>query len=795
MARQLEPEESSGPIRRRIQSLTIKLEPFETSLTNQEAINVRNAIESLLKDYFFEVQPWAEEEESSTETIEQNSLENNNNSNRNSIHDSSNYRDSESNTAPKGSVTYIGLAQILENKQTEGGVELSMNGLVYFAEGSERIPDEDELLQTMETQALGDSKAMAEALQDFFPQQQQLVVTVKTPFTETPELPIVEEQDNLSSTVVIDVPETVDAPWVDEQVGQLEPSQSNQLVGAPGNSTTSSLNSGVIGGGIAVAVLALVVLVGLFAVRRRRFRKGGDAKEYLVGVMTSSSDDDDVENGFSPRSSLQDDWKVNSNSPPRMQNETEALPRPQNNARFLSKAFQRKSPVAEKHLDMVNSAQTVRKSIPEPTFENPENTDVNMSNFEFTDDGSSDFDDVVSIRPHMLNLQSLESFEEQHTNMTHNEIVVQKDMLGSSFEEAPTNLLGEIDAGELQPPISASSTSATPANKLLLSNTHTGATAASGGDLSYSSSSTSSQINDHLVLLQKNSFGSSVNESPQEGDEQEDQRIRYSMMPNPYVHNKSTVHGRQKAAEAAVMDRSAPCVLQATDFTASSLARKRSKNKDSISEAGSSHSMGMVPKLAAPSWWTEKGNPTKKSSAAAEEAYLTDDLAYSGDEENTFGVAESDGWDPADADLSSMGDAPTQQMMDELDFHMGLVANQTSSTTPTKQNRNQDPPGTYIKKFEEPQGISPMRSTKRVSPPSSNNMQAAKSILQKMKPQNDEVNTSVDSIEAAKSVLQKVKSSPKATGHYQLGESIAAIFESDTSAEEIEFNLDSTMEI
>jgi len=818
MARQLEPEaeeESSGPIRRRIKSLTIKLEPFETSLTNQEAINVRNVIESFLKKYFFEVQPWAVQEDSS-EIVESLSSDADN-SNRNSIHDATDYRASASDTAPEGSVTYVGLAQILDNKLTEGGVELTMNGLVYFAEGSKDIPDEMELLQMMETQALGDSEAVVQALKDYFPQQQQLIVTVKSPLTEAPptELPPRIEEGTIG------VPETIDTPWADEPATQ---SQSDQglLVGVTNESPKSPLNSGVIGGGAAVAVLALVALVGLLVVRRRRYRKGENVKESLVPVMTSSSDNDDLENGF--HGTAQDDWKPNSNS--RMATETVTLPRPSNNARFLSTVFHRKSPVAEQHLDMVNSAEPVRKSIPDDTYDNIQNNnDPNMSNFEFTDDGLSDFDDVVSIQPHMLNLQSLESFEEQHTNMTHNEIIVQKDMLGSSFEEAPASgLLGEIDVGESQPPltasITASASASTPVNKLLLSNTLTGATAASGGDLSYSSSSTSSAIHDNLLLLQKNSFGGSVNEQQElEESKQEDQRIRYSMMPNPYVHNRATVHGRQKVAEAAVKDRSAPCVLQSTDFTASSLARGR--KADNISDTGSSHSLGMVPKLMAQTWWPgNSGHPAKSSSAAATEAaYLSDDLAYSGDEENTFGVPESDGWDPADAELSSMGDAPTQEMMNELDFHMGLVVNPNSSvansTTP-KKSRKQEPPGTSPrgKKYEEPSGISPMRSIKRISPPSSGNIEAAKSILQKIKkPPSDVSNTSVDSIETAKFILNKLKSSPdrperyhrdenndgrygNSDGRFHLGESIAAILDSDASAEnEISFNLDDTMEI
>ena len=843
-ARQLEPEpeseevgesSGSGPIRRRIKSLTIKLEPFATSLTNEEATNVRNTIESLLKSYFYTEQPWVIKDESTEIPEPENS---DRNSSKNSIHDSTGYRDSGSSyIAPEGSITYVGLAQILENKQTEdqNGAELTMNGLVYFAEGSKNIPDETELLQAMETQALGDSEAVVEALQDYFPSQQQLVVTVETPYTESSAVPppssIAEEGNtNIGDGGDSEVPEKVEAKepsdeellgpievppplWSNEQQQQQQQQHPDQLVQGNSQSTSQSpLNVGALGGGVAVAVVTTTVLIGLFVAKKRwRNLKEVNTKEHLVGVINSSNhDDSDTEHGMFGLSSSNDDWKADNNRPSPLDVNADSEPAEASPTSvaisYLSSVFRRKSPTVEQHLEMANSADTderrtkARSLLFKGIHNNKNNDDVNMSNYHFTDDGLSDFEDVVSIQPHMVPSRSLESFQKHHTTMKgRHEFVVQKDQLGWSFDEAPTNLLGEIDVEESPTLLDSGSAQfssaslSTLANKPLMSNIHTGATAASGGDLSYSSSSTSSQLQEHLHPLQKNSLGAITDKQELE-HEREDERVRYPMMPNPYVHNRSAVYGRQKAAGAVVEDRSASCVLQSTEFTAASLARGRKNISTNLSDTGSNNSMGMIPKLSAPVWWTlqdsGKYNNSKKnnnrSSPAVIEAYREDDLAYSGDEENTFGVADLDGWDPADAELSSMGDAPTQEEIKLLDFHPGAMpVNPTSSTinsTQVKESKNEDPPGALPigNKYREPQGKSPMR---QITPQSSKSIDASNS---------DEIN---------KSILQKIKSSPE-VHHYdnnniggdriddhRLGESIADLLDRDMSAEEIRFDL------
>lgn len=735
MVRQLEPDqtdhiESVGPIRRRIKSLTVKLEPFETNLTNEEAINVRNTIESLLKSYFFEVQPWAIKDEESGET---SPIENTNNRGKNSIHDSSRFRESETSySPPEGSVTSIGLAQILENTQTEdhSGAMVTMNGFVYFVQGSKNLPDETELLKTMETQALGDSEAVVEALKDFFPSQQELMVTVETPFTElAPQRPLTEEEDtnivNVNEVVLepVDENELPPAIWGDE-FGQEQ--QYNQQTQGSIKSQSSPMNIGALGGGLAVAIVALAVLVGLFVVKRQRNKKEDDAIEYLVGVRTNNDDGHDGENGMLDLSSYHNDWKAKNN----LNNKPQPLPL-----------------VTDPEL-AVSPPQSAT------------NSEVNMSNCEFTDDGMSDFSDIVSIQPHMVPLESLESFEEQHTNMTgRHEFIMQKEQLGSSFEQVPTSLLGDIGGGP-----SSRHSSQIPSDKLLLSNMHTGATTGSGGDLSYSDSSTSSQLQDQLMMARK-TYSRAGARDQELIDEREDQRIRHSMMPNPYVHNRAAVHARQRAAETSVVDRSASCVLQSTDFRASSLAKRRSNPSSRLSDTGSSHSMGMVPKLVASALSKMQDNDkdnTVQSKGSGKNAGEDDDLAYSDDEENTFGAADSDGWDPADSEVSL------------TDFYPGaMVVSPTSSTS-------QEPPGTspMKEKKQEPPGISPVK--------------AAKNVLKKVTSNSDEKLKSNDNLQVAKAVLEKMKSSPETQSSgqdHKLGESIAGILNKDASAEEIMFDL------
>ena len=730
-----EVDRETGPIRRLIKSLTIKLEPFAKSLTEQEAISVRNAIESLLQDYFFEVQPWAvkPEDSSDKEQLESNSESGNG----------------------SGSVTYVGLAQILENKQTEdhNGVEVTMNGVVYFAEGSWNIPDENELLQTMEEQALGDSEAVVEALKDLFPTQQaqQLVVTIETPAgaASDADADATDATDgNADGGSATEVSEEIEAttttpPYLrDDLPNHVSNSQTqtHQAVGATESNQQpqSPVNAAAVGGGAAFAAVVLLAAMGLFLMQRRRKKAGAyrsdrvrndsghgsgsnNAHEYLVGIGSKDTSDSNPENGFA-LSSSQDDWKANSNThndsmvvgknngarepvasqlavvlPTQEIQPTRSSPTaPESvsspaSARlsYLSSIFQRKNSIIKEHLEGLSSVSSNEVANPKLGGGLAYGPGVlNMSNYEFTDDSASDFDSIVSVQPHMVTLQSLESFEEQHTSMTRQEYVVQKDQLVSPFDERTTS-------STAAPSLAAAEAAAATAAPRM-----TGASAtSSNGDLYYSSLSVSSR-EPPSQLLQQNYLGAADILQELE-DDKEDQRIQYSMMPNPYVR------------KSVKKDRSANCVLKSTDFTAASLAAGQNNTIEARSLHSPSNGMGMVPKISAPSWWSsslqEGGNGNNgRSSAAAKEAYEEDDLAYSGDEENTFGVPSSDGWDPADTELSSLGDALTQEEINIVDFHSGQKKDPPPASEPASG------------------GGSPTRR----SP--SRKIEVAKSLLQKM---------------------------------------------------------------
>jgi len=791
--------EGRGPIRRRIDSLTIKLEPFEKILTDEEAVSVRNVIESLLQDYFFEVQPWVIR----TET-------------ENSFSDSSDLAvegigdeeiDASSLRANKsGSVTYVGLAQIVENKQTEDqtGVKVTMNGLVYFAEGSENIPNEDELLQTMEEQALGDSQVVVDALRDFFPTQQTLVVTVETPTTtlatiapvKSPPVGAEKPDGEIFPITTTEVPVAIDLLETEVSVTDREDGlfQSDPKV-VLGTTTEmqslgledSSRERMILGGGTAVGILFLGMVVGLLTVQRRRKR----AVAYRTNQIRNASGGNEylVDNGELGLSLSQEDWKANSNNVthkddnaevakihtaakvlplslpteiPTEDSEMESSPT-NSTVSYFSSLFQRKSPIAEKHLEISSTKSSDdEQKLPK---HNKVIQEANMSTYQFTDDGSSDFSDVVSIQPHVVSLKSLESFEEQHTSMTRQEYVVQKDQLGSSFEEPPINILSDFGRGAEAKTSAPPKTAGTVESLKAISaptSMPSGQAETSRDTLNYSSSSMSSREPQHQQLQQSDSGAASIlvdlEREEEKEAEKEDQRIRYTMMPNPYVR-----HRQGKG------DRSAPCVLKATEFTAASLSRAsgiNNGNNTSILSSSSSSSgeaaspansaRGMIPKLAAPSWWSsqddDNGNSNKsgnrhrrsrsgRSSPAVKEAFREEYLAYSADEENTFGVPESDGWDPTDTALSSMGDSPSQDDIKMVEFQVGKI-------TPP-----QSPPG---EKFP---------STSRMPSPSSRK-----------------------NIEVAKAVLQRIKSSPESqsSGH-KLGESITKVT-SDYLSEEIRFD-------
>ena len=345
--------EEYGPIRRRINSFTIKLEPFVNGLTNEEAITVRNTIESIIQSYFFEVQPWATIDNSdNSNDIGDDSTTGNNNDGAATT--------TTTTTAAAGSVTYVGLAQILENRQTEDnqGVQLTMNGLIYFAEGSQDIPDETELLEMMERQALS-PEAVVEALKADFPCLQLVTVietatattggddtntataannkpddtTTTTATTTTTNIiptlsPTVEIKAATTTTTTTLAPSpspslvvVVAAKPSVQEVPVTEGSSSSSSAIVPpvgqqqdtiidGNDDDDSLNIAALAGGVAAGFVVLIAILGLFLIRTKRkssSSKKNDSNDgqYLVNINSKDL--------FG--STSQDDWQLNSNSP------------------------------------------------------------------------------------------------------------------------------------------------------------------------------------------------------------------------------------------------------------------------------------------------------------------------------------------------------------------------------------------------------------------------------------------------------------------------------------------------
>jgi hypothetical protein len=745
-------EAENGPIRRRINSFTIKLEPFVNGLTDEEAITVRNTIESIIQSYFFEKQPWATtvNSENSNDIGDDSTTGNNNDKTAMTT----------TTTAAAGSVTYVGLAQILENRQTEDnqGVQLTMNGLIYFAEGSQDIPDETELLETMERRALS-PEAVVEALKADFPSL-QLVTVIETARvvagddtntaaaaannkpadTTTSTTTTTNTVPTLSPTVEIKTTTTTLAPSSSpslvvvvnpsvQEVPVTEGSSSSAIVSPVGqqqdtiiDGDDSSLNIAALAGGLAAGFVVVITILGLFIIRTKRRSSSSSKKndsndgQYLVNINPKDL--------FG--STSQDDWQLNSNSPtktPRSNSKevedlqksisqqmddlekaisqeqqrspsevsktrtrgqqlgndasSKGIFRASTTTSYFSSLFTKVNPMQkQQQQEEVRSVSTNGGNNDGGGGNNTTSKDNNSN--DGTADGEntlSDFDDAVSIQPHIVTLQALESFEEQH-KMTRQVCVVQKEMLESSFERI----------------------------------NNVGASCAGSSNLSYSSSSLDSSKgksrgdsnnNNNPSIPQKLAFDKNRHKELEE--EKEEQRIRYSMMPNPYF--RRTYPGA--APGATIEDRSLPCALTPTDTTAATLARRTTS---SGSETGSYTGLGMIPKLSAPAWWSSSSgkssldnnrSPSSKSrssrssgsrrksrgssiskdrrssssnksssaAATATAAYSDDDLAYSGDEENTFGVPSSGGWDPADAELSSIGDAPDQDEINMILFH------------------------------------------------------------------------------------------------------------------------------
>ena len=168
----------SGVARLKINPFIVTLQPVtESSLTYQQLQGVRNTVETLLEQYFTETYVWPD---STT------------------------------------SVSYVGITQIVDSRSTPDntGVELTLDGLMYFEDGSSSIPTEDELLNLISEEALPEN-LLVQALSLVFPSLQQATISTTAstaPPTVSPTLePTIEPTMEPTEAPVV-IPSPTDAP-------------------------------------------------------------------------------------------------------------------------------------------------------------------------------------------------------------------------------------------------------------------------------------------------------------------------------------------------------------------------------------------------------------------------------------------------------------------------------------------------------------------------------------------------------------------------------------------------------
>ena len=187
-------------------------------------------------------------------------------------------------------------------------------------------------------------------------------------------------------------------------------------------------------------------------------------------------------------------------------------------------------------------------------------------------------------------------------------------------------------------------------------------------------------------------------------EEDEERRKNEVMIPNPYVVRPAY----SSSSKTNQVFRSSNCVLEPTDSSAATLAQRINiEGNDPIvpmpvaSSSVTGKQQGMIPKVSLPakSWWRASegkeqrqapwavrysfNQPSKAAATAAiaaaaitATAATTSDAANtSSEDEDTFGPASSDGWDPADSEMGSLGTFP-----EEEDMFKPTVENKTEQT-------------------------------------------------------------------------------------------------------------------
>ncbi|KAL3919281.1 MAG: hypothetical protein SGILL_003831 [Bacillariaceae sp.] len=136
---------------------------------------------------------------------------------------------------------------------------------------------------------------------------------------------------------------------------------------------------------------------------------------------------------------------------------------------------------------------------------------------------------------------------------------------------------------------------------------------------------------------------------------EEDRRANNKMMPNPYVR-------RSFNFAQPTVDRSGSCALTPTDMSAATLAKADDDENNDGDDVGTSqvnasslHSR-MVPRLTSPKSWWRKSKEKSIPLSSFEDKDNEDR-----DEDSTFGPSGSNGWDPNDTELGSMGTNPNEE--------------------------------------------------------------------------------------------------------------------------------------
>jgi hypothetical protein len=201
-------------------------------------------------------------------------------------------------------------------------------------------------------------------------------------------------------------------------------------------------------------------------------------------------------------------------------------------------------------------------------------------------------------------------------------------------------------------------------------------------------------------------------------EEEEERRKNEVMIPNPYVVRLA--YGNGGMTNQAV--RSSACLLEPTDTSAATLAQRVHIEGDDpivphvppVSSAVAGKQQGMIPKVSPPpsnkSWWrsssqqegkerqgpwpTRYSNQPSKAAAAAASAAAavtaasaataTDAANTGSEDDDTFGPASSDGWDPADSELGSLGTLPNEE-----DLFQPTVEDKTGQTFLKNSVRNE----------------------------------------------------------------------------------------------------------